>query len=164
MSVSFQPENLKYRPSYWVCQCVGWELEQRYSQAALDQLGELEKRELAEAANAECRYCKGTGVEEIPEPDGPFINWCNANAEALLAAMGRPADDLCGALSVPEARRMVMRGRNRGSVSAFTRADECGDRFYSMGLGEDDIQARLATFGEFVEECAAYGAEEIVYG
>lgn len=137
------------------------------------------RAELAAEAWDKCHTCKGTGVEDVMEDDRPSLNMALLNAMALLSALGlRP--ESWGGISIPEARRAIMRARSRKSLSSFERPEEIvlGERrtvngvtelqrpvrSLSFGLDSEGLQDRIERFAAFVEASAARGATEISWG
>lgn len=152
--------------------------------------------ELGDEASPECPVCGGTGLEAFAECPG--LNWNNANARAVLGAMGLvaasehvpfekipaesgppPAEfDLAGEVSIAEARRAVMLGRNR-ALEPFARPTEyvyarpraSGGvvelrpvRAVVGGLDVAGIRIRIDEFAGFVAEAEQAGARTISWG
>jgi hypothetical protein len=131
--------------------------------------------ELREHASLECPFCHGTGVDLEPVSDRPVINWCNANAVAMLRVLGLP-DQLYGSMSIPMARRAVIRARSRVDLTGFIRAEQV---VYGrpqqhgavvefrpvwgliFGLSAEQIAERIEAFACFVEDSVAKGATEV---
>lgn len=137
------------------------------------------RAELAAEAWEKCHTCKGTGVESVMEDDRPFLNMAEMNAQAVLGVLGFTTE-CWGAVSIPDARRAIMRARARKSLSSFERSEEIvlGERrtvngvtelqrpvrVHSFGLDSEGIQDRIERFATFVEESAGRGATEISWG
>ena len=129
-------------------------------------------------ANAQdgCPWCKGTGVETRTQDDSPELNLNNDNAKRTLAALGIPFD-YYGEISLPEARRAIMRALNGSGAETLERpeetvygrprAQEDGSvalrplRSYSPPLTTEDILSRVHRFSALVEEAASRGATNI---
>lgn len=92
---------------------------------------------------------------------GDYLNVNNANAAALLSALGFDWRTFGGECSVPEARRAIIRAKNRRSLSAFTRQEASGPRHFQPGFTEEDLLERIDRFAEFVENNARIGAKVI---
>lgn len=136
------------------------------------------RAELREYANPRCPLCGGSGVEDEKVSDRPEINWNQGNAFCLFRALGLPVaegeHEPYGELTIPEARRAIMRARGRGDLAPFTRqeetlygaprADETGVvelhplRAQTTGLSEEGVEGRISQFEQFVAESASRGA------
>ena len=121
------------------------------------------KEEMREAANPDCVVCKGTGVESFERDLGPSLNMSNSNAYALLAVLGLPLEPN-GEISIPEARRALMKARSRSSFNQFTREPESGNRFWDAGFGTDDIEERLDRFENIINHAVEHGGKNIRWG
>ena len=134
-------------------------------------------KDLENAADPNCSFCGGTGVETREVSDAPSLNYANANGIALLRALRLPAD-YSGELPLAEARRAVIRARS-GSFEAFARPEDVrygkprreGNvvearplRSFDAGLSADEVASRVEAFATFVEACAARGATKICWG
>lgn len=134
--------------------------------------------ELRSYARRDCPFCRGTGVDLEPVSDLPELNWCNANAAAMLRMLGL-TDEPYGEVALPEARRAIMRASNRSDVATFARPEEVITgaprvngavvelrplRMVICGLSADQIQDRLQAFADFVNDSAARGATKIFWG
>jgi hypothetical protein len=153
--------------------CLCAQMSELWS-ASLTQEGVRE--DLAAEANPKCPLCKGTGVESVPTSDAPSINWANANAHAVMGVLGFTMD-YYGDMPITEARRALLRGRNRSDLSAYTRpveriygqprANEDGSvelrplRMHTFGLDTEDLASRVEQFASFVEESERRGATQI---
>ncbi len=122
-------------------------------------------------------------IKSLPvdyEDGSTHLNLANANARALLAALGLETDEyLCGQCTVAEARRAVMRARNT-NLSHLERAEERrygaprrredGSvemrplRVLAYGLSADGLLERVARFERLVAHAAELGAAEIYWG
>lgn len=126
-------------------------------------------------ADPNCAQCKGTGVEVVRRTNGPFVNWNEGNARSLFGALGIPFEPI-GEVTLPEARRAVIRARARTSLDAFTRPEErvYGRpverdgvvelrqlRVFGMGLSVEGIGERLERFEAFLREATERGATKI---
>jgi len=110
------------------------------------------------------------------------VNMSNMNAVAFLRFLGiDPGSEqgLCGEITLPEARRAIMRARATfdRKVGGFTRESRSEGnlvvngvvqlgvpRFHEQGIDADYIQDRLARFSVFVEAVAELGATHISWG
>lgn len=96
---------------------------------------------------------------------GYSINLCNGNAGSLLGLLGLGDMDLaCGEITIPEARRAVMKARATfdSKVAKFTRDDEQhSGRMFSMGIDNKYLKRRLEEFADLVEAGAEAGATHI---
>jgi len=136
------------------------------------------RAELKAEANPECFSCKGSGIEMFEESDAPELNLANDNMLRLLAVLGLSVE-YCGEMTLPEARRAIMRGRAR-DVSGHVRnrverhgaPRDCGEgvvelrplHFLDVGLDEDGIRERVERFSAFVLEAERRGATKIWWG
>ena len=139
---------------------------------------EAVKANLASEANPKCPFCKGTGIEAVRESDAPVLNLANGNAVLLLGALGLDSAP-SGELSVPEARRAIIRARSRSDLTPFTReqetvygrprANEDGSvelrpvRLSSMGVDKERVASYIERFASLVEESADRGATTIFW-
>ncbi len=139
---------------------------------------EPHRAELAAEAWDKCLHCKGTGVESVENDDAPSLNLGNDNAVSLLGVLGL-STDCWGQVTLPEARRAVMRARARKSLSAFERSTETlhgaprvNDdgtvelrpiRCHGFGLTEDGLRDRVERFAYFIEVAAARRATTITW-
>lgn len=89
---------------------------------------------------------------------GDELNFNSANGAALLDAMGFGGRLLEGECSIAEARRGVIRARNRRSITAYTRVAVNERRCFSPEFTEEDLAERIDRFSRFVESNAAAGA------
>lgn len=112
------------------------------------------------------------------------VSMSNCTGRAFLTLLGLPfePEGLCGACTLPEARRAVMQARatftrkvNDLTISAETlhgrpRQNEDGVvelrpfRGYDFGVDADRLQRRLDQFADFIEAAAAAGADGISWG
>jgi hypothetical protein len=138
-------------------------------------MGAATPEALRAAADPRCGHCGGSGVEEVPQTDGARLNFANANGIALLRAL-RLGIAYTGDISIPEARRAIIRAR-AGSLEPFVRLEEklIGKpyvradgavearpvRMFSAGLDVEGIASRIDAFAAFVEACAERGATTI---
>lgn len=115
---------------------------------------------------------------ELPERY-QWLNFCNANARALLRLVGLETEDLYGQHGIAEFRRGIIRARNGLSsrTAACVRetevrhgpARELEDgtvelrpvRAISFGLDAEGLALRLDILAGFVEAAAAAGATAI---
>jgi len=138
--------------------------------------------ELRGEADPECEHCEGSGVELEQPPDPAWFNVCNETARALFGALGVPSGGalgMLGELPLPEARRALIRARNR-PLAPFLRAPSIvrggpvfrGDGLIALsplrsvddGLSEEDLRHWLDRFGQLVEEAARRGAGSVCWG
>jgi len=133
------------------------------------------RSELRKEAWVDCPRCSGSGIVDEPVFDGPMLDLNHGNGTSLLAALGIPLES--PAISLPEARRALMRARSRRSLAPFTREGcieygaprDRGDgvvdlhpiRYADFAFGEDDLRARIDRFASFVEAVAARGGTAI---
>lgn len=133
---------------------------------------------LSEHADPECLRCFGSGVETVFGEDPVALNVAGDNGQVLLAVLGLKPEPY-GELTLPEARRALMRARNRPSLASFARGDvevrgprgsrsdgavELGLRFRCGGLSEERIRQYLDRFEEIVRVAQERGADRIVWG
>jgi hypothetical protein len=101
--------------------------------------------------------------------DPAYLNLASGNARAFLLFLGlEPGDEPSGEVTLPEARRAVMRARATFDrhVRSFTR--EGSDtkrpgrcRVVTGGIGPDYFAVRLDSFEKFVNAVAEKGARSI---
>lgn len=123
------------------------------------------------------------GFVELPEPWDMF-HMSSATGRAFLTLVGLPfePEGLCGACTLPEARRAVMRTRASferkvGAVVTPSetlygapRQDDNGVvelrpfRGYDFGVDAERLQDRLERFAKFIEVAAEAGADGISWG
>lgn len=141
-------------------------------------MGDATPEALRAAADPQCHFCGGSGIETVPTSDLPELNLANGNAMSLLGAL-RIEPDYCGSLSIEAARRAVIRARN-SSLQAFVRPEvvehgkprvlEDGTiqmrplRLFAAGLSEEGLEEFIARFAALVEASAERGATEISWG
>jgi len=133
---------------------------------------------LREAADPACPACGGSGVETVETSDRPEMNLASGNARLLLCALRISDADLFGSVTIPEARRAIIRAR-AGSLEPFTRQAliEYGApraegnlvalrplRLYEGGKDEAGMESYLDRFERLVSESAARGATNIHWG
>lgn len=139
---------------------------------------EKAKEALAESAEKACPYCRGTGVHARKVRREREINWSNTNAMAMMEVLGIEPE-YSGSMTVPEARRAIMKAKSRSSLKKFERPEENLTRpretedgvtelhspfFYSQGLSEADIRERMESFEALVDEASANGAKNVMWG
>ena len=105
------------------------------------------------------------------ETDPAHLNLASSNARAFLLFLGiEPGPDLSGEVSMPEARRAVMRARAtfERRVGGFTRQStdtkrpgRC--RVIEGGIGEDYFARRIDSFERFLDAVAARSASSIYW-
>lgn len=137
-----------------------------------------DRAELAACAQPACPICGGTGVEPGSAPV-LSLNLSNWNATALLRLLG--LEGACGAITLPEARRAIMRARatferradaltvEAAEVVLPTRVEREGNvarivrgAILSIGgLDREGLAERLERFAAFVERAATLGAARI---
>jgi hypothetical protein len=129
-------------------------------------------------ANPQCPLCKGTGIEKVSHEDSPHMNLANANAEILFKVLNIPFDSI-GELTIPEARRALIKAMSRSSVKEFERPDhiEYGKprevepgvvdlkplRVFGPGVNEEKIHEYIKRFGEFISEVIQKGGTKIYW-
>jgi hypothetical protein len=125
-------------------------------------------RELAAHANPECSRCGATGIEVSREwADDDRLNLANGNASALLGLLGFDAPDLCGGVSVGNARRAVAFARAMfawlapGHVRDGSDRVVGGIRVVQAGLSAEGLADRLERFAAVVERGAARGGVRV---
>ena len=154
-------------------------VERAFSKAVLDEDDSNEvKNSLELVGRPECRDCKGKGwyYENSTEPT---INWSNANASAVLSAMGYKGDELySGDVSISDFRRAYIKALNK-DVNIYSREKtiEYGKpreiepgvvdlkpmRFMDSGLSGEDIKERLDRLGKFIAEAIENKATKIYW-
>ena len=134
---------------------------------------------LKQEANPSCFHCKGTGIETVShEVNAPKLNLANENAAIFFAVLG--VDINRGEMTIPEARRAIIRSQSRTSLEKFVRPEEkqYGKprevspgvfdmkpmRLYDPGLTKEKIQSYIIRFHEFVKEVSQKGATKIIWG
>lgn len=142
--------------------------------------GKIKKAEetLRRFGDSDCGGCNGLGfmTEEIRNEQG--ITWSNTNALALLEILGLEPE-YGGSMTIPEAKRAIMRAKNRSNLKKFERQDvdirrhrKVDDevtelnspKFYSKGLSEADIKEKISQFESLVNEAESEGAKNINWG
>ncbi len=121
------------------------------------------EEEMKSAADPNCHMCKGSGIEGYRRPTKPELNFSNDNARSLLGALNLPAIELYGEISIHDAKRTIIRAKNRSDFSQFTREPVKEKRIWDGGLSEHDILERLGRFEEFVDKSIADGATKIMW-
>jgi hypothetical protein len=138
---------------------------------------------LKSEANPKCFHCHGTGVETVGHEVGiPTINLNYRNAKVLFEILGiniNGPDGMVGEITIPEARRAVMRGRSKQNLAKFI-APECKQygkpreiepgvidmrplRMFECGLTEDKIRSMIQEFAALVLEVSHRGATKIFW-
>lgn len=99
---------------------------------------------------------------------GPLeMNLANGNAAALAAALGiePPNDPYLGSVTLPEARRALLRARNVDTTPHLRPASDTKRpgraHFIVQGLDAERMDSYLTRFERLVEAAAAAGAERI---
>lgn len=130
---------------------------------------------LRAAADPKCSACGGSGVEMVIVDDRPELNVANGNARLLLAALRLDDSELIGRITLPEARRALIRAR-AGSLEPFTRQAFIehgaprseGDvvalrpvRVFAASLDEHQMAGYLDSFEALVMGAEASGAKYI---
>jgi len=133
---------------------------------------------LKQEANPNCHYCKGQGVEIVShEVNVPTINISNENAAIFFAILG--VDMSRYEMTIPEARRAIIRSQSRTSLEKFVRPEqkEFGKpkeispgvvdikplRLFNAGLSKENIQSYIIRFHELVKEVTQKGATKIIW-
>ena len=121
-------------------------------------------------------------AKEIEHP--LFIDWSNVNARSVLTLLGlvKVGGDLAGEISIPEARRAVMRARatfdrvasrliRYGKVQySPPRANEDGSveirplRYVEPAVGTEYLARQIDRFEKYVEHVAKKGATHVSWG
>lgn len=126
-----------------------------------------------------CGFCRGTGVEKGRDDDEVAMNLASERGRALLRVLGLdPAP--YGVLSLPEARRALVRARNRRSLASFATgptetfgAPRRGPdgavelrpvRVFSPGTSEASLLEYVDRFAELVEAATRRRATRILWG
>lgn len=138
------------------------------------------RAQLKQEANPSCPFCKGTGIENASHEVGnPTLNLSNDNALTLLKILGLPADHV-GEISIPEARRAIMRAMSRSSYQEYERPEETQYgkprevspgvvnlkplRWHDPGLSAEKIKAYVTRFADFVAQVIQRGGSKIHWG
>jgi len=153
--------------------CLCAQMAESFSAAMDGDFSDAVKADLQGNAQDGCPWCKGTGVETRTQDDRPELNLANDNAKRILAVLNIPFDH-CGEITIPEARRAVLRALNSSGAEALERPEEAvygrpraqedGSvalrplRSYSPPLTTDDILSRVRRFSALIEEAANRGA------
>ena len=167
MSIEFYSDaaqTVTERPEHCLC-----------AQMAPGWMGDASAAALRAAADPACPRCGGSGVETVQESDAPSLHWANDNARAVMAALGLPLEPW-GSVSLPVARRAVMRGRARferysrpgcelrGAPRARGNVVELAPlRAWDQGMTAADVGERVEAFARFVDACAERCATKIVW-
>jgi len=134
---------------------------------------------LKQEANPGCFHCKGSGIEKVEhEINAPTLNLSNMNAAVLFDILGINGEK--HELTIPEARRAIIRSQARGSLEQFVRPErtEYGKpreispgvvdlkplRLFERGLTKEQIQAYIVRFADFVSQVTRRGATRIFWG
>lgn len=125
--------------------------------------------EMKAAADPSCYICKGSGIEGYRRPTKPELNFSHDNASAVLGTLGLPTSELYGMMSVHEAKRALIRAKNRSNLDQFTRAPidkkrPGRARIFDGGISEEGIRERLDRFEKFLDNSIADGATKIYWG
>lgn len=178
MSVTFT-SNASVEVSHKDAPCLCAQMAESFCETFEGRWSDEARADLANSANPNCPFCKGSGVEKVEHSEAPYLNLANDNARLVLEALGLDTE-LWGELSIAKARRAVMRGRSRSDLTPFTRedgvvygrprADDDGVvqlrpvRVRSMGVDEDRMASYIERFADFVERSASLGATTITWG
>ncbi len=139
---------------------------------------EIRKR-LKHEANKDCFRCHGTGIEAVNHEIGsPTINLSNDNARILFKVLGLSFNE-AGELTIPEARRSIIKALSRSSYQQFERPQniqygkpvEISDKIIDLkpirvldpGLNESKIKAYITRFADFVSEVIKKGGTKIYW-
>ena len=144
--------------------CLCTQMDESFSQWV--QYGPGEPSVMRAAAAQGCYTCKGTGIEGYERSALPELNLANANAEALLNAMGIKQDYYHGEMSVAEARRGVVRARNtRIPVPPKPAWSQVfgGPRLIGGEITEESILERVNRFENFLNAVSELGAKKITW-
>jgi len=133
------------------------------------------RADLKANANPNCPTCKGTGIEYAEVDDAPFMNLSNDNAAIFFAILGVQGSSH-GEMSLPEARRALMRASSR-DLSKYERpekklhgkpqevepgvVDMRPVKYWEMGLDQKKLQAYIQRFAQFLHEVSQRGAKKI---
>lgn len=164
------PETARPEP----CLCA--QRAPNYADALFDGL-EPHRTELAQHAEHDCRLCQGSGVEIRTSPEH-MVDLSSRNALAVLGGlMGLDPQD--GRISIPEARRALMRARARDPqphtsparrLYGAPRTHEDGVvelrpvRLVDQGIDTDGLTSRLDRIAQLVETAAQLGCPGIEWG
>lgn len=103
--------------------------------------------------------------------DEAYLNMANGNAVAFLEFLGitpNQEDGLYGEITVPEARRAIMRARAlfERRVDNFTRETftSSDGRFIESGIDREYFKRRLDSFEKFLNAVVEKGATAIYWG
>lgn len=136
------------------------------------------KEILRMTSEEDCGGCGGTGFMTGTVINNQEITWSNTNALALLEILGLEPE-YGGSMTIPEAKRAIMRAKNRSNLKKFERQDvdirrhrKVDDevtelnspKFYSKGLSEADIKGKIDQFEGLVNKAESEGAENINWG
>ncbi len=136
------------------------------------------RRDLRENADEKCHTCKGSGIEVVLQDiDFPSLNLSNESADRLFKMLGvesRSDDGFVGEMSIPEARRAVMRSQSRKSLEPFVKPEEKEygkpreispgvvelrpKRWHSRAINESMLRDYIDMFARFVIEVSRKGA------
>lgn len=133
--------------------------------------------ELKENANSDCPFCNGIGIEKVETDDAPILDLANRNAEVLFKILG--VDQNKGELTMPEARRAIIRAKSRKSLEEFVIPEEKKHgppreiepgifkmkpiKYWDIGLSEEKLEDYINRFAEFVIEVSKRGATKIIW-
>jgi len=142
---------------------------------------EIEKN-LKLEANPNCPFCKGEGIEVVGYEDTPSLQLSNRNANALFKILGINLfgkEGMVGEMTIPEARRAIMRSQSRKNVSQFVLPEKnlYGKpreispgvidlkplRFFEPALTEEQLKDYIKRFAEFVIKVSRLGATKIMW-
>lgn len=135
------------------------------------------REDLKANAYSQCPSCHGAGIESVETDDAPFLNFSNPNAVILFRVLD--VDINKGSLSLPEARRALIRANSRASLKEFVRPPhtEYGSprevspgvidmrpiRWHDFGVPEKKIQSYLDDFRDFLAKVIEKGATKIFW-
>jgi hypothetical protein len=114
-----------------------------------------------------------TGVPVVLDIENPaHLNLNCGNARSFLLFLGlEPGDEPSGEITLPEARRAIIRARAtfERRIGGYTRAASDTTRpdrrrVVELGIDEDYFARRLDDFERFVDALVARGATAICWG
>jgi hypothetical protein len=134
---------------------------------------------LKAGADPDCCFCFGEGIEVVQDDDPVALCLANDRGNRLLRILGLPVAPY-GELFLPEARRALVRARNRSSLASFVvgpveirgeprkRQDGAVElrplRSFEAGVSETSLRFYVDRFSEIVDEAGRRGATRILWG
>ena len=137
------------------------------------------RRDLNANADPNCPRCHGSGIEGVPYDDAPTINLASDNATILFQLLGMDHRAV-HEMTLPEARRALMRACSRSNLQDFTRPEQKIKhdpreispgvfditpkiRFIDPGVDTQRIKEYLERFAEFLHKVSNKGAKKIFW-